>query len=192
VPQSPTSARRSLDDPAQMSAQARLVEVADILADGLLRLRARAAGPPEGAPESARKPLDSGRGASPHVSAANAGSQPLREVADVWHVYICGRNGHLYTSITTDVPRRMRQHGAELLYSEEHPDKHSAARREEEIKGWRREKKPSLIRRELSLPGAKRRESSSGCHSRALRAHYALPRVRGRQSGQWNLRGPDV
>jgi len=46
----------------------------------------------------------------------------------------------------------MRQHGAELLYSEEHPDKHSAARREKEIKGWRREKKLALIRGEVSLP----------------------------------------
>ena len=70
----------------------------------------------------------------------------------MWHVYICDRRGRLYTGITTDVPRRMRQHGAELLYSEAHRDKHSAARREKEIKGWRREKKLALIRGEVSLP----------------------------------------
>ena len=46
----------------------------------------------------------------------------------------------------------MRQHAAELLYCEEHPDKHSAARREREIKGWRREKKLALVRGEVSLP----------------------------------------
>jgi predicted GIY-YIG superfamily endonuclease len=40
----------------------------------------------------------------------------------------------------------MRQHGAKVLYSEVHPDKHQAARREREIKGWRREKKLDLIR----------------------------------------------
>lgn len=67
-------------------------------------------------------------------------------------VYICERNAQLYTGITTDVPRRMRQHGAELLYSEQHPDKHSAACREKEIKGWRREKKLALTRGEVSLP----------------------------------------
>ena len=39
----------------------------------------------------------------------------------------------------------MRQHGAELLYSEAHRDKHDAACREREIKGWRREKKLALI-----------------------------------------------
>jgi putative endonuclease len=70
----------------------------------------------------------------------------------VWHVYICDRGGQLYTGITTDIPHRMRQHGAELLYSEEHPDKHAAARREKEIKGWGRARKLALIRGEVSLP----------------------------------------
>jgi putative endonuclease len=64
----------------------------------------------------------------------------------MWHVYICDRNGRLYTGITTDLDHRMRQHGAELLYSEAYPGKHEAARREREIKGWRREKKLDLIR----------------------------------------------
>jgi predicted GIY-YIG superfamily endonuclease len=41
----------------------------------------------------------------------------------------------------------MRQHGAELLYSESYENKHVAAQREKEIKGWRREKKLELIRR---------------------------------------------
>jgi len=40
----------------------------------------------------------------------------------------------------------MKQHKAELLYSEKFADKHGAARRERTIKGWRREKKLDLIR----------------------------------------------
>ena len=34
----------------------------------------------------------------------------------MWYVYICDRNGKLYTGITTDVPHRMSQHKAQLLY----------------------------------------------------------------------------
>ena len=64
----------------------------------------------------------------------------------MWYVYICDKRGVLYTGITTDLPRRMRQHGASLLHSEHFQDKHAAARREREIKGWRREKKLALIR----------------------------------------------
>ncbi len=63
----------------------------------------------------------------------------------LYHVYICERGGQLYAGITTDLRHRMRQHGANLLYSEAHPDKHQAARRERQIKGWRRDKKLDLI-----------------------------------------------
>ena len=71
----------------------------------------------------------------------------------MWYVYICDRRGQLYTGITTDLEHRMRQHGAHLLYSESFEDKHLAARREREIKSWRREKKLALIREpKVSLP----------------------------------------
>ena len=63
----------------------------------------------------------------------------------MWHVYLCDRRGKVYTGITTDLRHRMRQHRAKLLYSEAHADRHQAARREREIKGWRREKKLALI-----------------------------------------------
>jgi putative endonuclease len=63
----------------------------------------------------------------------------------VWYVYICDRRGQLYTGITTDLSHRMRQHGANLLYSESYDDKHVAAKREKEIKGWSREKKMKLL-----------------------------------------------
>ena len=41
----------------------------------------------------------------------------------------------------------MSQHKASLLYTEAYEDKHDAARRERQIKGWRREKKLSLIKK---------------------------------------------
>ena len=63
----------------------------------------------------------------------------------MWYVYMCNRNGRLYTGITTNLDHRMKQHNAELLYSEEFADKYAAAKREREIKGWRREKKLALI-----------------------------------------------
>ncbi|HUT85115.1 MAG TPA: GIY-YIG nuclease family protein [Thermodesulfobacteriota bacterium] len=65
----------------------------------------------------------------------------------MWYLYICLRGNQLYTGITTNLDNRMRQHGAELLYSESYENKHVAAQREKEIKGWRREKKLELIRR---------------------------------------------
>jgi predicted GIY-YIG superfamily endonuclease len=71
----------------------------------------------------------------------------------MWHVYLCDRNGQLYTGITTDLDHRTKQHQAVLLYSEAHPDKTAAAQRERQIKGWRRERKLMLIREyEVSLP----------------------------------------
>ena len=73
----------------------------------------------------------------------------------MWYVYICDWRGQLYTGITTDLEHRMQQHGAHLLYSERFEDKHLAARREREIKGWRREKKLARIREpKVSLPRA--------------------------------------
>jgi putative endonuclease len=66
-------------------------------------------------------------------------------MGEVWYVYICDRAGQVYTGITTDLAHRMKQHKAQLLYSESFNDKHLAARREKEIKGWNREKKLRLI-----------------------------------------------
>ncbi len=64
----------------------------------------------------------------------------------MWYVYIINKKDFLYTGITTDLDNRMRQHGnAKPLYVEEFQDKSAAARREREIKGWRKEKKIMLI-----------------------------------------------
>ncbi len=78
----------------------------------------------------------------------------------MYFVYILEcKNGALYTGITTDVSRRFSEHKngkgghytrssgvRRLLYSEEHPNRSSALKREAQLKGWRREKKLTLIR----------------------------------------------
>ncbi len=74
----------------------------------------------------------------------------------MWYLYICEKKGNLYTGITTNLGNRTRQHGCvKPLYVEEFQDKRVAAKREREIKGWRREKKIELIQiknKSVSLP----------------------------------------
>jgi predicted GIY-YIG superfamily endonuclease len=55
--------------------------------------------------------------------------------------------------ITRNLNHRMSQHKASLLYTEAHKDKHEAAKRERQIKGWRREKKLSLIKKGNQVRG---------------------------------------
>ena len=74
-------------------------------------------------------------------------------------VYIleCGDKS-LYTGITTDLKRRFAEHKAgegghytsakgvvKIVYTEQHPDRSSASKREAEIKSWPRKKKLSLL-----------------------------------------------
>jgi len=76
-----------------------------------------------------------------------------------WFVYIlrCG-DGSLYTGITNDPARRLAAHRAgkgakytrgrgplEVVYTEEHPDRASASRREYAIKQLEHREKLSLI-----------------------------------------------
>lgn len=63
----------------------------------------------------------------------------------MWYLYICNRNGQLYTGITTDLKHRMKQHNAHLLYNESYEFRDDAVRREKQIKGWSRTKKLKLI-----------------------------------------------
>ncbi len=64
----------------------------------------------------------------------------------------------LYTGITNDLKRRFNQHKkgegghytsakqvVRIAYSEEHPNRSSASKREAEIKSWTRQKKLDLI-----------------------------------------------
>ena len=77
----------------------------------------------------------------------------------MYYLYIleCA-DGSLYTGITTDLARRLAEHQAgtgghytsahtvmRVAYTEQHPDRSSASRREAEIKSWSREKKIALI-----------------------------------------------
>ncbi len=76
----------------------------------------------------------------------------------MYHVYLLEcEDGTIYTGITTDVARRFKEHAAgtashftsarkakRMLYSEQHPDRSSASKREAEIKRWSRERKLAL------------------------------------------------
>lgn len=66
--------------------------------------------------------------------------------AVLWWVYICEKRGGLYVGISTDLKNRMRQPRGTLLYRERYKTRVEAAIREREIKGWKRERKLSLIR----------------------------------------------
>ncbi|TSC60539.1 MAG: putative endonuclease [Parcubacteria group bacterium LiPW_15] len=78
----------------------------------------------------------------------------------LYFVYIlkCA-DGSLYTGITTDLKRRFVEHkdrkgggytsahGAKkIVYTEKHPTRSSALKREAEIKSWERSKKLDLIK----------------------------------------------
>jgi len=76
-----------------------------------------------------------------------------------WYVYIIRcRDNTLYTGITTDLDRRINDHNrgkgckytasrrpVKLVYSEPHPDRSSASKREAQIKGRPRREKEGLI-----------------------------------------------
>jgi putative endonuclease len=77
----------------------------------------------------------------------------------MYHVYLleCA-DGSIYTGITTDVLRRLKEHkegkGAHytkarkamnIVYSEKAKDRSAAQKREAEIKGWKRDRKLALI-----------------------------------------------
>jgi predicted GIY-YIG superfamily endonuclease len=66
----------------------------------------------------------------------------------MWYLYIIKKNGKYYTGITTDLQNRLRRHDSpELLYKEQFSDKHKAALREKQIKGWSRAKKGTTVRK---------------------------------------------
>ncbi|SRR6266404_2830439 len=81
--------------------------------------------------------------------------------AVVYHVYILvSANGVLYTGVTNGLERRVTQHKRELfpgftkrygvkrlVYFEGFSDVRDAISREKQIKGWRREKRLTLIRK---------------------------------------------
>ncbi|MBN1822727.1 MAG: GIY-YIG nuclease family protein [Endomicrobiales bacterium] len=63
----------------------------------------------------------------------------------MWYVYICKKGNKLYTGITTDLHNRLRQHKtSELIYQEKHIEAKQAAKREKQIKSWKRDKKLAM------------------------------------------------
>lgn len=87
----------------------------------------------------------------------------------MWHVYILKtQSGQLYTGITSDLKRRMKQHRSgnggkftrtfgfkKLLYSEERRSRSEALKREAAVKKWSRTKKLRLIKGLLVQKGEK-------------------------------------
>ena len=82
----------------------------------------------------------------------------------MWHVYIIEcEDGKLYTGMTGNIDRRLKEHhyrgshftsynhAVKLLFKEPHQDKHTAAKREKQIKGWTRAKKLALAEGDLAL-----------------------------------------
>jgi len=84
-----------------------------------------------------------------------------KDTGTPWYVYIIrASDERLYTGVTTDVERRFNEHlsplkGArffrgrqplEVVYTETHPDRSSAQRRESVIKSLSRDLKLELIR----------------------------------------------
>ena len=79
----------------------------------------------------------------------------------MYYLYIikCS-DASLYTGITTDVARRLAEHksgkgwhytssrtAVNIVYTEKHPNRSSASKREAEIKKFKREEKLSLIKK---------------------------------------------
>ena len=82
----------------------------------------------------------------------------------MWYVYILEtKDGRFYTGTTNDVSRRMQEHkdgkGGRftrsfrfkcLVYTEEHPTKSSALKRERQVQDWTRREKLALIKGDLT------------------------------------------
>ena len=84
----------------------------------------------------------------------------VHPIVRMYQVYIltCADTS-LYTGITNNLARRLAQHKkgtasrytsakqvVKFVYTEKHPDRSSALKREAEIKSWRRSKKLALIK----------------------------------------------
>jgi len=79
----------------------------------------------------------------------------------MYYLYLIECNdGSIYTGITIDVERRFEEHkegkggnytrakrAKKLLYTEKHPDRSTAQKREAEIKSWPRTQKEALFKK---------------------------------------------
>ncbi len=84
----------------------------------------------------------------------------MSEAQETYHVYIleCADKS-LYTGITNNLEQRLKRHKSgdggrytrskhvvKIIYTEEHPDRSSALKREAQIKSWTRQKKLDLLK----------------------------------------------
>ena len=70
-----------------------------------------------------------------------------------WWLYMCQKEGRFYVGITTNIEKRLKQHGnPDLLYREDPFEKHEAAEREKQIKKWGREKKLQIAKKGAGKP----------------------------------------
>ena len=86
--------------------------------------------------------------------------------SNMYFVYIIEcKDKSLYTGITTDIARRFDEHKSgvgghytsakkvvKIVFTEEHPNRSSALKRECEIKSWTRVKKEALIKTNKEWP----------------------------------------
>ena len=93
-----------------------------------------------------------------------------------WYLYLLRcRDGSLYSGIAQDPEKRTRAHNAgrgadytarrrpvTLVYTERHPTKSAARRREMQIKRWRAEKKNQLVRGFPSTGSLRLRSGQAG------------------------------
>lgn len=91
---------------------------------------------------------------------SKSSNKKVRYCFHMYFVYIMEcKDGSLYTGITTNIERRFAEHKSgigshytsakevvRVVYTESHPDRSSASKREAKIKSWTRKKKLSLIR----------------------------------------------
>ena len=86
----------------------------------------------------------------------------------MWHLYLIRTNkGQLYTGVTQDVQRRFKEHQKggvksakylrgkkplKLVFQKKIGDHSEALKTEAVIKKWSKEKKESLIKKEIPLP----------------------------------------
>lgn len=94
----------------------------------------------------------------------NKGDKPIKTDKKLWYVYMveCADNT-LYTGITTDLKRRVKEHNEDnklgakytktrrpvrLVYSESHPSRQTASRREAELKKLDKRQKEHFFTRQ--------------------------------------------
>ncbi len=91
--------------------------------------------------------------------------KPFPSSTTIWFTYILEcRDGSYYVGITNDLQSRVDEHNAgagaswtrirrpvKLRFAQPFPDKSGARLRENEVKGWRRQKKELLIHSEINV-----------------------------------------